>query len=79
MIVELEVHGGLKECFQTGKMEVSEGTTVEALFVQLSDRYPESARLLKSSLVAVNEEIVKKDYRLNANERLHIMPPFSGG
>ena len=45
----------------------------------LSERYPDAKSLIRAVRVAVNEEYVSEDRRLEGGERVALIPPVSGG
>lgn len=59
--------------------ELPAGATVAELRRELAARYPDLARLLECSAVAVNEEFATDATRLSGAEEVALLPPVSGG
>jgi molybdopterin converting factor subunit 1 len=61
------------------ELELPEGCTVGTLQELLSQRYPQAAPLLRSSVIAVNQQYAHQTTRLSEAQEIAIIPPVSGG
>ena len=61
------------------KLSVGPGATVESVFSQLLQQFPDLQRFELSLLFAVNQEYATKETRLRDKDELAIFPPVSGG
>ena len=59
-------------------IEISDGTTVGQLKMQLTSQFPEFEKL-RSLAIAVNQEYQEDDFLLNEKDEIVIIPPVSGG
>ena len=69
-----EIAGGREE-----KIELAEGATVTDLLRLLYQRHPGLEKWDRNLLVGAGLEFVGRDYRLQPNEAVAIMPPVQGG
>jgi MoaD family protein len=69
-----EIAGKSEETF-----ELPEGATVSELLRQLYQRYPALENWDRNILVGAGVEFVERDYRLQPNDAIAIMPPVQGG
>ncbi len=58
---------------------ITDGATVGDLLIHLQETYPELARWLGSTRVAVNCEYVAGDTVLHDGDEVALIPPVSGG
>ncbi len=80
--MQLTIHtfAVLQDLLGTGfSLEVEPDSTVGEVLESLSRKGEETARALRSSRVAVQEELVESDYRLQEGDELFLLPPSSGG
>lgn len=61
------------------ELDVPDGATVRTAFEQLFGTRPDFARLLPSTMFAVNREYVGGDHPLRAEDELVFLPPLAGG
>lgn len=61
------------------ELEVPESTNVATLLTTLYSRTPALRDWDKSILVAAGVEFVGRDYLIQPNDRISIMPPVQGG
>jgi molybdopterin synthase catalytic subunit len=61
------------------KLEVSDGATVRDLLEQLYAERPALGAHDSSILIAAGLEFVGRNYKLNPDEEIAIMPPVQGG
>jgi molybdopterin synthase sulfur carrier subunit len=80
MMIKVLAFGIAKDIFQNAFAEIDVETdlTVSDLKVVVEEKYPKLA-LLKSYMVAVNNEYAKDDQVLNSTDEIAIIPPVSGG
>ncbi len=81
MRVKVAYFGILRELAGTAEeqVEVSDGTTAEALFAELRQRHTGLERFARSVALAVNLEYSEKARVLQANDEVALIPPVSGG
>ena len=60
-------------------VEIREGATVSDLLNQLYERAPKLQAWESSILIGAGVEFVGRDYTLQPNEEISIMPPVQGG
>lgn len=77
MEVKVLLFGEATERVGTSKLTALDITTVSALKKWLISEYPNMNDFQFS--IAVNKEIVQKDVKLNDQDEVAILPPFSGG
>ncbi len=79
-MIKVLAFGIAKDIFQNAFAEIDVETdlTVSDLKVVVEEKYPKLA-LLKSYMVAVNNEYAKDDQVLNSTDEIAIIPPVSGG
>lgn len=61
------------------ELEVPEATAVAGLLATLYSRTPALRDWDKSVLIAIGVEFVGRDYILQSNDQISIMPPVQGG
>lgn len=78
MNIKLIFYGQTSELARNSNLSYQfEGETVLELLEELKKHYPKLEALeLK---IAVNNQFEQFDYKLNENDDLSILPPFSGG
>lgn len=59
--------------------EVPVACTIQALFEQLSIRFPRIEAMRKSTLIAVGVEYCPRDYVLKEGDEVALFPPVQGG
>ena len=69
----------LREKLGRSEEEIEFSGSVRELKELLAERYPEARSLIRAVRVAVNEEYVSGDRRLEGGERVALIPPVSGG
>lgn len=60
-------------------LELPQAATVRDLRTQLLSRFPNSAPLLRSSLIAVDTKYAAEDTPISAQNEIAVIPPVSGG
>ena len=81
MKVRVELYSRLKEIVDASLLELSlpENSTVNDLFGQLKERYPQLRDFEKSTLFGIGVEFVNRNHSLNDGDVIAIMPPVQGG
>jgi molybdopterin synthase catalytic subunit len=81
MNVQVQFFSRLRDLTGVSEMalEVSAGTTVTDLLEILYASVPALREWDQSILVAAGVEFVKRDYALQSDDQLSIMPPLQGG
>lgn len=82
MQVRVNFYGVLKEDAGTSQAEVDLNVTtptIADLSNRLAESYPGLASRLASTAFAVNSQIVDRDFVLNENAQVDLLPPVSGG
>lgn len=80
MDVRVNVFANLKDHYDpVFTLEVPDDARVEHILAELAMRHPQSQELLESCRIAVGEDLVDKNYSLQENEELFLLPPSSGG
>ena len=81
MNVRAEFYSRLKEIIGASALDLSlpENATVNDLFEQLKESYPQMRDFEKSVLFGIGVEFVDPSYVLNAGDVIAIMPPVQGG
>jgi MoaD family protein len=79
--VRTEFYSRLKEVVGAPALEISlpEKATVNDLFEQLKESYPQLQDFEKSMLFGVGVEFVDRNHVLNDGDVIAIMPPVQGG
>ena len=79
--VRAEFFSRLKEIVDSSVLVLSlpEKATVNDLFEQLQERYPELRDFEKSILFGIGVEFVNRHHQLNDGDTVAIMPPVQGG
>lgn len=80
MKIKVEVFGPLTEFFDSSFLfEVGKGDTVDDLIMELVNTEVIAKELLVASAIALDDEIIDKDYELKENDNITLLPPPSGG
>lgn len=81
MNVHVQFFSRLRELAGVSEMEleVPEATTVAGLLENLYSRTPALRDWDKSILIAIGVEFVGRDYILQRDDQISIMPPVQGG
>jgi len=81
MKVRAEFYSRLKEIIGTPALDISlpKNATVNDLFDQLKESYPQVRDFKKSMLFGVGVEFVDRNHVLNDGDVIAIMPPVQGG
>ena len=81
MKVRAEFYSRLKEIIGAPALEISlrKNATVNDLFDQLKQSYPQLRDFEKSMLFGVGVEFVGRNHVLNDGDVIAIMPPVQGG
>jgi MoaD family protein len=81
MNVRAEFFSRLKEIVGASALELSlpENSTVNDLFEQLKENYPQMRDFEKSVLFGIGVEFVNRNQPLNEGDTIAIMPPVQGG
>ncbi len=81
MKVRAEFYSRLKEIVGASALELSlpKNATVNHLFEELKESYPQVRDFEKSMLFGIGIEFVDRNYMLNDGDVIAIMPPVQGG
>lgn len=82
MKLDVKLFATLKEKAQTGHFALElqkEQPTVKELLTEIIVQIPSLESSMKSALVAVNGEFAFPDQVINANDKIALFPPVSGG
>jgi molybdopterin converting factor subunit 1 len=81
MNVKVRLFAGLKELVGGPQIVVSlsDGASIRDLEEELGRHYPRLKPLLTSLAFAVDEEYKTRDYVLQENDTVALIPPISGG
>lgn len=82
MRVRVNFYGVLKEDVGTSQTEVElsvDRPTIDDLATRLESTYPELASRLATTAFAVDSQVVDRDFVLNDNAQVDLLPPVSGG
>jgi MoaD family protein len=81
MRVRVEFYSQLKEVVGASTLELSlpEDATVNDLFEQLKESYPQLRDFERSTLFGIGVEFVDRKQPLNEGDTIAIMPPVQGG
>jgi MoaD family protein len=81
MKVRAEFYSRLKEIVGARALDISlpKDASVNDLFEQLKERYPQLQDFEKSMLFGVGVEFVDRNHALNEGDVIAIMPPVQGG
>ena len=81
MKVRAEFYSRLKEIVGASALELSlpMNATVNDLFEQLKENYPQMRDFEKSVLFGIGVEFVDRNHPLNEGDTIAIMPPVQGG
>lgn len=80
MKVSILIFGIIKDIVGNNQLvkEIENDSTILTLKTRLLDEYPGLIKY-NNYAVAVNEEYVEDNYRLNNNDVIALIPPVSGG
>ncbi len=59
--------------------QVANGLPLAELIAQIDTEYPSVKGPRKNALIVVNAQEVADDYRIQNNDEIALLPPFSGG
>lgn len=81
MNVRAEFYSRLKEIVGASALDLSvpENSTVNDLFEQLKESYPQMRDFERSVLFGIGVEFVNRNQPLNDGEVIAVMPPVQGG
>ncbi len=81
MKVKVQFFSGLKTIAQSSELvlEMKEGATVEDLLGDIYARVPALRDWDRNILIGAGVEFVDRDYILQPNEQIAVMPPVQGG
>ena len=81
MRLRVQFFSQLKEIVGAGEvaLELPAGTTVADLLAQLYRAHPALAKWDRNLLVGAGVEFVRRDYVLQPDDQIAIMPPVQGG
>jgi MoaD family protein len=81
MKVRVQLFSHLRDLAGTSQIEVdlAEGATVADLLAQLYERFPALRAHHQSILTGAGVEFVDRNYELQADEEIAVMPPVQGG
>ncbi len=81
MKVRAEFYSRLKEIIEAPALEMAlpKNATVNDLFEQLKERYPQLRDFERSVLFGIGVEFVDRNHPLNEGDTIAIMPPVQGG
>ena len=81
MQITLIFYAALEEAISNEPMllEVPKGSTAEKVLEQLSQRFPQTAPILKATRLAHDDEYVGKQTVLTEGAEYCLIPPVSGG
>lgn len=81
MKISVLLFAGLRERFGKSRLEMEcpPGTTVRGVLEKLCGGGPDTPRLFKSTLFAVNEEHVCAETAVSEGDTVALIPPVAGG
>jgi molybdopterin converting factor small subunit len=81
MRITVQFFSQLRECANASEIsiELEEGATVRELLAQLYRKFPALSKFDATILVGSGVEFVGRDYPLQPNESIAVMPPVQGG
>jgi molybdopterin converting factor small subunit len=81
MKIRVQFFAQLRDAIGTSKLDVKlkEGASVNDLLAALYEQMPSLQKWGKTILVGAGVEFVGRDYLLQPNEEISIMPPLQGG
>jgi len=81
MLVRIRAFAAYREILgkESLELELADGATVRAAFDALFGSRPDFARLVPSTMFAVNREYVGADHVLRGGDELVFLPPLAGG
>ena len=65
-----------RECIEATLLA---GSTVADALTHLGELHPNTLPLMSTTMVAVNQEYTERDYVLQPNDEIALIPPVSGG
>ena len=65
-----------QECIEA---TLQSGSTVADALTYLGELHPNTLSLMSTTMVAVNQEYTERDYVLQSNDEIALIPPVSGG
>ena len=79
--MKVQFYSQLKEIVGATELtlDVPDGTTVAELLGRLYHEFPRLEKWDRTLLVGVGVEFVERDYRIQPNDQIAIMPPVQGG
>jgi len=77
MQIKVLLFGQLQELFGKAEIILSEIYSTQALLVELERQNPSLGKYTFS--IALNENIIKSNESLKANDIIALLPPFAGG
>ncbi len=81
MTIKIRLFASFREAVGGGTLmwDAPAGATVAEVVAALFKAYPGLGPALDTALLAVNQEYVGRDLRLNDGDELALIPPVSGG
>lgn len=81
MKLRVRLFASFREAVGGGSLdwEAAEGATVRDVVTALHQAYPKLGPALDRAMLAVNQEYVGPDLKLNDGDELALIPPVSGG
>ena len=80
MKITIVPYAQVKDYFPAAfEFEAAEGSSVQQLLESLCVYKPEAERILKHCRFAIDESFVAGSELIKENDRVHIIPPSSGG
>ncbi len=81
MRITVQFFSQLKEIVGTGEttIDLDDGATAADLLAQLYRAHPALEKWERNILVGAGIEFVARDYRIQPNDQIAIMPPVQGG
>jgi molybdopterin converting factor small subunit len=78
-MVRLLLFAGIREHIKLTEIYI-QCITIQELLNKLKYTYPEITNLINTSVISVNQVIMKNlDYKFNDNDQVAIIPPISSG
>lgn len=75
--VEIQLYGVLAEVAKLNTLQLADINDTNQLIALLSTKYPDFSKYNYS--IALNNKLITDNTNLNNNDKIAIMPPFSGG
>lgn len=81
MLIDVIFFGRLKSDTQVKqvRLKLKGGENILALEAELARRYPALQAQFSSIAYAANDQLVSKQYQLQENDQIALLPPVSGG